>query len=118
MPTATPTPEPTPLYGKIAVVQMSVSLEGYTSKTFKEEERAAFLSGIAAAALVWTTEHMCMCRVYRYSPCHSPQSVPLLAMSFTTECTVSRHVIHHIVSWCSPRHPPHSFLVLATSATT
>ena len=24
------------------------------------------------------------------------------------------HVIHHAVYWCSPRHPPHSALVLTT----
>ena len=42
----------------------------------------------------------------------------VLASSSTTYCTRARHVIHHTVYRCSPRHPPHSVPVLATSSTT
>ena len=34
------------------------------------------------------------------------------------QCTGARHIIHDIVYPCSPRHPPHSVPVLATSSTT
>ena len=39
------------------------------------------------------------------------------SMVSITWCTGARHVIHHIVYLCSPRHPPNSVLVLATSLT-
>ena len=47
-----------------------------------------------------------------------PHSVLVLATSSTTWCTGARHVIHHVVYRCSPRHPPHGVPVLATSSTT
>jgi len=55
---------------------------------------------------------------YRCSLCHSLHSVPVLAVSFTAQCTGARCVIHHIVYRCSLCHPPHSVPVLATSSTT
>ena len=49
--------------------------------------------------------HVMSARLVIHMPRHT------LARSYT------RHVIHHIVYWCSPRHPPHSVRVLLTSPT-
>ena len=37
---------------------------------------------------------------------------------FTALCTFARHVIHHVVYRCSPRHPPHGVPMIATSPPT
>jgi hypothetical protein len=47
-----------------------------------------------------------------------PHIVPVLATSFTTQCTSGHHLIHHIEYRCSPRLPPHRIPVLAVSSTT
>ena len=56
--------------------------------------------------------------VYRCSPRHPPQCVPVLATSSASMCIGARHVIHFDVYRCSPRHPLRCVPVLATSSTT
>ena len=41
---------------------------------------------------------------YQCSPWHPPHSVLVLAVSSTTWCDGTRHVSHHVVYQCSPRH--------------
>ena len=43
-------------------------------------------------------------------------SRPTVGVVQHTDC--APRVIHHVVYWCSPRHPPHIAPVLATSSTT